>query len=247
MIEEIYQLFGKDSKDYHPKKLNIKKSALIVAPHPDDESIQAGLFLRLKEELNCDVYVYPFSLGSKLDRQGQRHEELKSACEILDFKLLSPVKNPIEYLEKINPDIITLPHLDDGHTTHKRCYVEWMKNISEFGYEGTVLLNEFWFPMRDANLIIEVPKDIVIKQIAALKCHQGEILRNPYDKRLPFWLLDNTRRGFEQIMGNLTTSTDLIFTQLFKKIIISKNKVIEIKSKDIIRAEDNLIKIFNLE
>jgi LmbE family N-acetylglucosaminyl deacetylase len=53
-------------------------TALIFAPHPDDEVIIGGLPLRLLRELKLNVVNVAVTLGSRAERQAERWQELKN-------------------------------------------------------------------------------------------------------------------------------------------------------------------------
>ena len=73
---------------------------LIFAPHPDDEVIIGGLPLRLLRELKMNVVNVAVTLGSRVDRQTERWQELKNCCDYIGFGLLSTGERG---LEGINP------------------------------------------------------------------------------------------------------------------------------------------------
>ena len=61
---------------------------LIFAPHPDDEVIIGGLPLRLLRELKMNVVNVAVTLGSRVDRQAERWQELTHCCEYIGFGLV---------------------------------------------------------------------------------------------------------------------------------------------------------------
>ena len=62
---------------------------LFFAPHPDDETIQGGLALRLLREAKWNVIDVAVTLGSNPERKAARWQELRGACEYLGFGLES--------------------------------------------------------------------------------------------------------------------------------------------------------------
>src|SRR4051812_17391461 len=69
---------------------------LFFAPHPDDETIQGGLALRLLREANWNVIDVAVTQGSKKERQAERLVELKAACDYLGFGLAQTAPNGLE-------------------------------------------------------------------------------------------------------------------------------------------------------
>src|SRR6266576_5417259 len=64
-------------------------SALIFAPHPDDEVIIGGLPLRLLRELKMNVINVAVTQGSNKARQPERWKELTACCQHIGFGLLA--------------------------------------------------------------------------------------------------------------------------------------------------------------
>jgi LmbE family N-acetylglucosaminyl deacetylase len=71
-------------------------TALIFAPHPDDEVIIGGLPLRLLRELKINVVNVAVTLGSRLERRAERWQELKHACDYIGFGLVTPSEKGLE-------------------------------------------------------------------------------------------------------------------------------------------------------
>lgn len=62
--------------------------ALLFSPHPDDECLTGLLPLRLSRESGMRIINVPVTYGSCVERQAERHEELRSACAYLGWGLL---------------------------------------------------------------------------------------------------------------------------------------------------------------
>ena len=59
--------------------------ALLFSPHPDDECITGLLPLRLMREAGWRIINVPVTHGSRVDRQVERHDELRRACAFLGW------------------------------------------------------------------------------------------------------------------------------------------------------------------
>src|SRR5277367_5612071 len=68
-------------------------TALIFAPHPDDEVIIGGLTLRLLRQARWRVVNVAVTLGSNLERRSERWTELEACCNYIGFQLKSVVPN----------------------------------------------------------------------------------------------------------------------------------------------------------
>jgi LmbE family N-acetylglucosaminyl deacetylase len=196
--------------------------ALILAPHPDDESLIGLLPLRLQEESGFTVWVVPVTLGSRKDRQGPRKKELQAACQVLGFRwrFLKP-GNPMnglrDLLEDLRPSVVFLPHLRDGHPTHRavhRLGVAAMDGAQPAFFH--VVETEYWHPLTKPNLLVSAKKARLARLCRALACHQGEITRNDYAARLPAWMSDNVRRGAELVGGAGAAAPEIAHATLYR-------------------------------
>src|SRR5580658_5644781 len=70
--------------------------AIFFAPHPDDETIQGGLPLRLLREGKWNIINASVTLGRVPDRKAPRLQELKGACEYLGFGLTQLAPNGLD-------------------------------------------------------------------------------------------------------------------------------------------------------
>jgi len=197
---------------------------IICAPHPDDETLNGALPLRLKRG-NIRILNLAMTLGSNPARQKERRAELAAACRVLEFDCLlaqepsgftnltrNRGKNDaaarqkridilVRHFNREMPSLILFPHLKDGHPAHEEVHhlalaAARQHTLSE---NRQVLLaeTEFWHPMAEPNLLLGLAPEIITRLIIGLLCHRGEIARNPYHVSLPARLMDNVRRGRE--------------------------------------------------
>jgi len=200
--------------------------ALIFSPHPDDECIVGGLALRLLREAKWNIINVAVTLGSKKERRAARRRELQNACASLGFDLVVPREQGLEQitltsrkqdrarwqaavkviagiLAEQRPRVVFLPHENDWHPVHVGTHflvLDALKMLPA-SFQCHVVETEFWGPMTEPNLLVEVRVADVAGLVAALACHAGEVRRNPYHARLPAWLMDNVRRGAELVGG----------------------------------------------
>ncbi|MFA7158256.1 MAG: PIG-L family deacetylase [Kiritimatiellia bacterium] len=215
--------------------------ALVFSPHPDDECIVGGLPLRLMRELKMNVINVAVTQGSRKDRQAERLKELRGACEYLGFGLIQTGECG---LEKINrktreqepelwskqvgiiaeiiaqnkPNVIFIPHENDMNTTHMGTALlvaDALRSLPE-SFCCWVCATEFWAPMNDPNLMVEISVADLADLVAALSFHVGEVKRNPYHLRLPAWMQDNVRRGGELVGTQGAEPPDFIFATIYR-------------------------------
>ena len=205
----------------------VPKRIVIVAPHPDDECLMAGIALRAKLEHGAEVAVLPFTYGSMVNRQRDRKTELDHALQILHFTKLDPRGSGEDELDfdqvklallEFCPDAVILPHPRDGHSTHIRCSEIAIRATLEIAQEEKrriqVFQSEFWQSLESPNLLLPLSEEVVTRMGKALLCHVGEIERNPYHLTLPAWLMDQVRRGSEIHKGGAKGNT--VFGQLYR-------------------------------
>jgi LmbE family N-acetylglucosaminyl deacetylase len=215
-------------------------TALIFAPHPDDEVIIGGLPLRLRRELNVNVVNVAVTLGSRVERRSERWHELQNACDYIGFGLVAAAEKGLEginltarkqdpkrwstsveaiagVLTTHRPWIVFAPHADDWNQTHlgtHQLILEAMARCPTLTCR--VVETEFWGAMDAPNLMVESSAAEVAELVAALALHVGEVARNPYHLRLPAWMMDNVRRGAELVGGQGGTAPRFAFATLYR-------------------------------
>lgn len=213
--------------------------ALIFAPHPDDEVIIGGLPLRLLRELKMNVVNVAVTLGSRVDRQAERWQELKNCCDYIGFGLISMGERGLEginpaakekdprrwassveliarLLAEHQPPIIFFPHDDDWNQTHLGVHHLLVEALDASGLTCLTVETEFWGAMDTPNLMVESSAGDVADLVTALSLHVGEVARNAYHLRLPAWMIDNVRRGAELVGGQGGAAPDFPFATLYR-------------------------------
>jgi N-acetylglucosamine malate deacetylase 1 len=212
----------------------------IVSPHPDDECIVGGLALRLQRECGARVVNLAVTLGSNVARQAARAQELRGACDYLDFECVVLGERGLDRLahesqntqgetwmryvttlsrafESLQPALIIAPHATDAQSTHiathalTRAAVE----MSTLAQPPTVAWSEYWSTMSAPNLLVTMSEPDVAALISALTFHRGEIERNPYHLGLPMWMNDAVRRGSELVGGAGAAALQSPFATLY--------------------------------
>ncbi|MBI1272847.1 MAG: PIG-L family deacetylase [Alphaproteobacteria bacterium] len=228
------------SAPQNPPEISLEHpSILLFSPHPDDESINGGLALRLKRETGWQVINIAVTLGSDIKRHETRRRELEAACGVLQFGLREPVPggfanikisertaNPESWLAMTKtvrtllaaytPRVVIFPHADDLHPAHTGTHFLVMDALAAMpgDFDAHLALTEFWYPQAAPTLLSEISEDDAAQLLTALSCHAGEISRNPYHLRLLPWFADNVRRGAETVGGYGDTAPDFAFGML---------------------------------
>jgi LmbE family N-acetylglucosaminyl deacetylase len=214
---------------------------LVFSPHPDDESIIGALPLRLRREVGHRVVVVAVTQGSKIDRQSERLEEQRAACEFLGFEVLSAAAgglngispafrqaDPAAWADRVaiiaqilrthRPSVVVMPHEGDGHPTHAGTHLVVMDALRQLGPELScgVVLTEFWAALPIPNCMVESSSTDVADLVAAISFHRGEVTRNPYHVLLPSWMSDNVRRGSELVGTHGGSAQSFTFATLYE-------------------------------
>ena len=124
------------------------KTLLIISPHPDDEVLGCGGLIQKVKQANGKVYVIFVTVGNTKDyrKEGvsterERIKEIESVAAYLkyddyrilfpgdayhlqldkmsQFELMSAFENGSVSLNKIKPDIVTVPLLSDYNQDHR--------------------------------------------------------------------------------------------------------------------------------
>jgi hypothetical protein len=179
------------------------------------------------------------TLGSRVDRQAERWEELKNCCDYIGFGLVSTgergleginptarKKDPrrwessVEVIAKLlaehQPSIIFFPHDDDWNQTHLGVHHLLVEALGASGLACLTVETEFWGAMDTPNLMVESTAADVADLVAALSLHVGEVARNAYHLRLPAWMIDNVRRGAELVGGQGGAAPAFAFATLYR-------------------------------
>ena len=212
-----------------PVGVGEKPLALLCAPHPDDEALAAPLPLRLAQS-GAAVLAVACTLGSDCAKKKTRQMEFAASCAELGFSATAcdriDAKGLAALFEHYSPALVMAPHAHDLHPTHEkvaRLVTEAMqRHCHESGKEILLAEWEYWYPMKNPNLLLGIHPTEAARVIAALCRHQGEISRNPYHLRLPGRWLDTVRRGGELLVGMGEPAPAFLFGDTYRISLIAK-------------------------
>ena len=181
------------------------------------------------------------STGSKPERQLARAQELAVACECLGFENIVLAERGLQrisghsrahdpahwavcvnelasHIDRLRPDMIVLPHPHDAQAAHRGTSLLGLDVLKRLPttYTPWVAYAEFWSTQPSPNLMVQVSPHDLADLIGALMQHKGEISRNPYHLRLPAWMMDNVRRGAEQVGLPGSQAPDFPFATLYR-------------------------------
>ena len=179
-------------------------TALVFAPHPDDEVIIGGLPLRLLREQKLKVINVAVTLGSRAERQAERWQELKNCCDYIGFGLVAARERGLKEStwshgssslssgpprSRRSPTFSPSSSLRSSscrtRTTGIKPTLAPITSYSKRWAGGQALAclvveTEFWGAMDAPNLMVESSAADVADLVAALSLHVGEVARNAY-------------------------------------------------------------------
>lgn len=195
------------------------KNILVVAPHPDDESIGCGGVICLHRERGDRVAVAVLTSGERalshlpaLVARSIREAEVEQAGELLgvtqidflrlpDLGLLRSVDRAAQQLSEIlrarMPDMIYLPHPEESHIDHMAANPIVRSSLAHLrsSYGSPVLRGyEVWTPLTWYSHVEDITP-VMKQKLRAIRRHQSQI-------RL--YRHDSAARGLARYRGVMT-------------------------------------------
>lgn len=172
----------------------VVNKVLIIAPHPDDESIGMGGFLEKYAE-KCEVLLLTngASGNPELGKEKTievRRQEFEDVMEYLGVKKYYMLgiadKDAKKHLSVIKPyltneyDYIFLPSREDIHPDHG-CIYGYINRIAKRKHlKGVIIEYEVWSPLRNPNYFLDISDCYEEKEIIIQK-YASQIRRTQYD------------------------------------------------------------------
>lgn len=188
---------------------------LIVAAHPDDESIGCGGTICLHTSVRGDRVVTVFLTSGELglkelardEASRVREREAEAAASVLGIAAFSFLRYPDchvaaavaevgadlrRIVEREQPAMIYLPHPQDGHPDHQASLA-----VVQAALRGgtvtapTLLTYEIWTPMADYYYVEDITP-VLRQKVRAIHCHESQVRQLRYDR---------AARGLSQYRG----------------------------------------------
>lgn len=129
--------------------MNTYKNSLVIAPHPDDESLGcAGTILKNKSNKLNNYCIYVTNFSRKNKKLKNKKLQIKKVSKLLGFKKIFELKYEPSTLDQIakkelinkfkkiidtiKPDLLYVPNDGDAHSDHKivfDCLKPFMKSF----------------------------------------------------------------------------------------------------------------------
>lgn len=145
----------------------VAKSALFIAPHPDDDIFSSGGTLLKLRERGCRVKVVYLTSGGS-DTTAQREDEAKKVARDLGSDIMFcryPAKgikidtmsqeNMRKIYDEIRPEIVFVPFIADDHDDHRRA-----AHLFYETFKDNAISSEIWAYQVYSTLIPNVVIDV---------------------------------------------------------------------------------------
>jgi glucosamine-6-phosphate deaminase len=186
------------------------RRVLVVSPHPDDAPISLGGTMAMLSSTSRVVtavmttghrsFIYGTQRGERIAiREGEVLKESRILGVEPRFLRLPFYDSNYEVseadyeafcalLSEVDPDWVFLPHQKDSHPAHvaaRRTAVESLRRhlagtrttVEVWNYEGPWAL----FNRGDFNTIVSVPRMFFEHKLQAIRAHESQVSRTPYD------------------------------------------------------------------
>ena len=151
-----------------------KGDVLVIAPHPDDETLGLAGTIKLHTNQNDKVTVLFLTNG----KNQIRHDEAEKVCRILgatpifwdyaDGELKcnnQTIKQLNDEITKSKPAIIDIPFPTDPHPDHIASGEILYKTLKEINFNGPIFCYEVWQPVY-ANRLVKIDRVLDTKKEA---------------------------------------------------------------------------------
>lgn len=173
---------------------------MVVAPHPDDESIGCGGAIALHRLAGDPVTVVFLTSGEAglpqvppLDAQLRRELEACAACEELGVRRWHFLRHPDarlseqadaatsqlrKLLQKVEPALLYVPHPGEWHPDHQAA-ARIARTAS--GKSRELLGYEVWTPLDHYDRATDI-SNVMDRKLRAIRCHRSQLQDIEYDQ-----------------------------------------------------------------
>jgi LmbE family N-acetylglucosaminyl deacetylase len=179
-------------------------NVLVVAPHPDDETIGCGGALCLHASRGDRVAVAFLTSGElglqHLPREEAwrtREAEAEAAAAVLGLARLKFLRYPDwflnehideaagalrEVLEQESPQIIYAPHAREWHPDHQAALTIVRRALNNLAVPPVELLTyEVWTPLGRYDRVLDITA-VMTRKLQAVRCYRSQLVGFRYDR-----------------------------------------------------------------
>jgi LmbE family N-acetylglucosaminyl deacetylase len=170
-----------------------RQRIVVVAPHPDDESIGVGGTLALHRRAGGDVTtLFVTSDPVAADGTWARKSEAEAAAKVLGFRhrflgftdgQTSHHEDAIttalaDAIRELRPDVVFCPFPGDHHRDHQAVSASTARAVARVGFSGEVWCYETWSTLWP-NVAIDI-SEVVDDKRRAIDCYKSQVAHMPY-------------------------------------------------------------------
>ena len=177
-------------------------TVVVLAPHPDDETIGCGGMLRLtadRHERTVVVFLTSGEAGVRglpLEKARQvREDEAEHAAQVLgvartvflrgsDWSLAQDAPRLLPAVEAVLldelPDLVVSPHPGDAHQDHSAA-ADLVLAAIPAGLAPDLAMYEVWTPMSFFHEVVDI-SSVMDDKVAALRCYCSQVSQMRYDR-----------------------------------------------------------------
>ena len=169
-----------------------KQRVLVIAPHPDDETIGPGGCLALHKRAGSLVTTLFVTTSGEVAKDVPRAREADRAATLLGYQnhFLSIPDGSVSlheatlasqialFIRAFTPDTIFCPFPGDHHRDHQATAASTALAISATGFEGDIWCYEVWSTLWP-NVLVDI-SSVVEEKRAAMNCYESQVSYTPY-------------------------------------------------------------------
>lgn len=222
IINRIFNPFFGINLKPMPLCLNENDRCLVLAPHPDDESIGMGGILNLYSE-KFDVIC----LTSPSEERISEFESAMSFAGIENYKMLDLVdKHIINGFEKFKNidvssyDYIFIPYIFDQHKDHKAVSLLLKRLLEGTKHKNDlkIVYYEVWSAMSLPNYFVDI-SSVSDKKAEMINLHKSQIATKDYAQKI---LGLNSYRGLLRSLDYVESFSVMTTNEFFKVVEITE-------------------------
>jgi LmbE family N-acetylglucosaminyl deacetylase len=172
-------------------------NVVVIAPHPDDESIGCGGAICRHTDAGdrvSAIFLTSGELGLKhLAREAAwqtREAEAKAAGKILGIAEMHFLRQPdwmlaeaaapaatavAKILSSESPQLIYVPHAHEWHPDHKAAGEILKQSLTSSGIPAPEIRGyEVWTPLSQYSVVVDISA-VVPRKLAAIRCHVSQL------------------------------------------------------------------------
>lgn len=218
IINRIFNPFFGINLKPMPFELQKTDKCLVIAPHPDDESIGCGGILNLHPE-NFDVIC----LTSPSEERKQEFKAAMDFAGIINFQMydledkhIADGYSKFKVIDISKYDYIFIPYVFDQHKDHKAVSLLLEKHLKNSKHKPDVKIvyYEVWSAMSLPQYFVDISK-VAQKKAEMINLHKSQIATKDYAQKI---LGLNSYRGLLKSI-DYVESFSILNTNEFSQII----------------------------